>query len=253
MRKYEKIKSENLYYSKASDTHPANTYFHFSFANYYDPKNMRFGVLRVINDDRIKPNSGFNTHSHRDMEIFSYIIDGKLTHRDSTGNHEVLSRGHVQYISAGTGVAHSELNEQNDWCRFLQIWVLPETPNLPVRYGLHKFSFEDRKNKLLQIICGSKNKDNAPIYLFQDVNVYLSELTKKDRKIYFDLDEGRQAYVYCFEGSVNINQYPSLGERDALKIYGKTKMEFTLRSDKAHFIIIEIQLEKPNSQRLIFH
>ncbi|MCH8068972.1 MAG: pirin family protein [Candidatus Marinimicrobia bacterium] len=243
IKKYKKIKAEDLYYLEASDTHPANTYFHFSFANYYDPKNMNFGVLRVINDDNVKPNSGFGTHPHHDMEIFSYIVAGKLTHRDSVGNHEVLSRGHVQCISAGTGLTHSELNEQNDWCRFLQIWILPEAKHLPIRYNLHKFSFEDRNNKLLQIISGSKNKDLAPLYICQDINVYVSELTVKDKGISFILKEGRQAYIFCFEGSININQYPSLKERDSLKIYGQANMEFTLTSDKAHFIIIEMKQE----------
>ena len=152
MNKYEKIDAENLYFSKTSNMHPANTYFHFSFASYHNPQNENFGVLRVLNDDEVKPNSGFNTHPHRNMEIFSYVINGKLTHRDSTGNHEVLSRGHVQYISAGTGVSHSELNEQDNWCRFLQIWILPEKMNLPVQYVLHKYCYEERKNKFLQEI-----------------------------------------------------------------------------------------------------
>ncbi len=244
MQKYKKINAQDLHYLKASDMHPANTYFHFSFANYYDPENMNFGVLRVVNDDDVKPDSGFGTHPHRDMEIFSYVVNGKLTHRDSAGNHEVLSRGHVQCISAGTGVTHSELNEQNDWCRFLQIWVLPEAGNLPVRYDRYKFSCKDRKNKLLQIVTGSKHKERAPLYLCQDVNVYVSELTKKDSSVSFILNEGRQAYIYCFEGGININRYPSLGERDALKIYGLADMEFTPVADKAHFIIIEMQQEK---------
>jgi len=244
MKKYKKINAEDLHYLEASDMHPANTYFHFSFANYYDPENMNFGVLRVVNDDNVKPNSGFGTHPHRDMEIFSYIVDGELTHRDSAGNHEVLSRGHVQCISAGTGVTHSELNERNDWCRFLQIWILPEAKNLPVRYDLHKFSFEERNNKLLQIISGSKTKDLAPLYICQDISVYVSELTVKDKSLSFILNKGRQAYIFCFEGSININQYPPLKERDSLKIYGQANMEFTLTSDKAHFIMIEVQQEK---------
>jgi redox-sensitive bicupin YhaK (pirin superfamily) len=141
-------------------------------------------------------------------------------------------------------VTHSELNEQNDWCRFLQIWILPEAKNLPVRYDFHKFSLEDRNNKLLQIISGSKNKNLAPLYICQDINVYVSELTVKDKSISFILNKGRQAYIFCFEGSININQYPSLKERDALKIYGQANMEFALTSDKAHFIIIEMQQEK---------
>ncbi len=245
MKKYKKISAEDLHYLEASEMHPANTYFHFSFANYYDRKNMNFGVLRVINDDNVKPNSGFGTHPHRDMEIFSYVVDGKLTHRDSADNHEVLSRGHVQCISAGTGVTHSELNEQNDWCRFLQIWVLPEARNLPVRYDLYKFSFEDRKNKLLQIISSSKHKDHAPLYICQDISAYVSELTEINKSISFILNEGRQAYIYCFEGSININEYPSLEERDSLKIYGPANMEFALTAEKAHFIIIEMQQENP--------
>ncbi len=240
MKKYEKIERENLQYLEASDMHPANTYFHFSFARYRDPNNMNFGVLRVLNDDNVKPHSGFNTHPHNNMEIFSYVVGGKLTHRDSVGNHEILSRGHVQCISAGTGVTHSELNEQDDWCRFLQIWILPEATNLPVRYDLHKFSFEDSTNNLLQIISSSKNKDQAPLYVCQDINAYVSELTEKDRDVSFIINEGRQAYVYCFEGSMSINEYPSLRERDSLKIYGKTNLEFALTSDKAHFIIIEM-------------
>ena len=244
MKKIEKINAKDLHYLEASDMHPANTYFHFSFANYFDRKNMNFGVLRVVNDDDVKPHSGFHTHPHHNMEIFSYIVAGKLTHRDSTGNLEVLGRGHVQCISAGTGLTHSELNEQDDWCRFLQIWILPEAKNLPVRYDLHKFSFEDRNNKLLQIISGSKNKNLAPLYICQDINVYTSELTVKDKSISFILNEGRQAYIFCFEGSININQYPSLKERDSLKIYGQANMEFALTSDKAHFIIIEMQQEK---------
>ncbi len=244
MNNYEKINAEDLHYLEASDMHPANTYFHFSFANYYDPKNLNFGVLRVLNDDNVKPNSGFGTHPHRDMEIFSYIVAGKLTHRDSAGNHEVLSRGHVQCISAGTGVTHSELNEQNDWCRFLQIWILPEVKNLPVRYDLHKFSFEDRNNKLLQIISGSKNKDLASINIYQDTNVFVSESREKDKSISYILNDGRQAYIFCIEGSMNITHYPSLRERDSLRIYGQAKVEFTLTSDKAHFIIIEMQREK---------
>jgi hypothetical protein len=246
MEKYKKINADDLYYLKASDMHPADAYFHFSFAHYYDPDNMNFGVLRVVNDDNVRPHSGFDTHPHQNMEIFTYIIDGKLTHRDSVGNHEVIGRGHVQCISAGSGVTHSELNEQDDWCRLLQIWVLPEAIDLPVRYDFHKYLPEDRKNKLLQIMSGSKHKDRAPLYICQDINAYVAELAEKDASISFVLGEDRQAYICCFEGSININQYPSLGERDSLKIYGGADMEFTLASDKAHFIIIEMPREKPH-------
>jgi quercetin 2,3-dioxygenase len=243
MKTHRKILAEDLHYIEASNIHPANTYFHFSFANYYNPKNMNFGVLRVINDDRVKPLSGFGTHPHQNMEIFSYVVDGKLTHRDSAGNLETLERGHVQCISAGTGLTHSEINDQEDWCRFLQIWVMPEALGLPIRYDLEKFNFEDRNNKLLQIISNTRDKKIAALYLCQDVNVYVSELTNKETHIPFTLNEDRQAYIYCFEGSIDIDAYPSLNENDSMEVLGRTKLDFSLASEKAHFIMIEMKKE----------
>lgn len=241
MEKYTKINGKDLHYLKASDMHPANTYFHFSFADYIDYDNMGFGVLRVVNDDDVIAHSGFGTHPHSNMEIFSYIIDGKLTHRDSAGNHEILERGHVQAISAGAGVTHSELNEQNGSCRFLQIWVETEAEDLPVKYSLRKYADEERKNKLLHIISGSANGEKASIKINQDFNAYVSELNDKAKKITFKLKKGRQAYINCFEGEVHIDGLPDLKERDSLKIYGEEELVFTLASKKAHFIILEME------------
>ncbi|MAF95311.1 MAG: pirin family protein [Rhodospirillaceae bacterium] len=243
MRNHQKTKAEDLHYLEAGDMHPANTYFHFSFANYYDPRNMNYGVLRVLNDDNVKPHSGFDTHPHSEMEIFSYVVDGKLTHRDSAGNHEILSRGDAQCISAGTGVTHSELNEQDDWCRFLQIWIVPGSRGLPVRYDLHRFSPEDRKNKLLHVISGPANRAGACLYVCQDINVHVSELTDKGARVSYVLNEDRQAYIYCFEGGVDIDRHASLTERDSLRVRGDASLEFSLATDKAHFIIIEMPLE----------
>lgn len=240
MKNYIKIKGEDLLYLEASDMHPANTYFHFSFANYYDPKNTSFGVLRVLNDDNVKPHSGFTTHPHNNMEIFSYLVSGKLSHRDSVGNFEILERGNVQYISAGTGVSHSELNEEDEWCRFLQIWILPPKRGLPVKYGIEKFKIKDRKNRLFHIISGSNSKEKAPIQLFQDVNVFVTELTDKNTKINYIIEENRQAYLYCFEGSLCIDGFPKLEERDSLKIYGESKLSVMLNSEISHFILIEM-------------
>ena len=100
--------------------------FHFSFAEYYNPKNINFGVLRVINDDLIDPHTGFPKHPHQNMEIVSYAVDGNLTHADSMGNENTITRGHVQYMSAGTGVYHSEMNHGDETLRLLQIWILPD-------------------------------------------------------------------------------------------------------------------------------
>lgn len=238
-----KTKAEDLHYLEASNMHPADTYFHFSFADYYDPRNMKYGVLRVLNDDNVKPHSGFETHPHSEMEIFSYIVDGKLTHRDSAGNHEILSRGDVQCISAGTGVTHSELNEQDDWCRFLQVWVLPESRGLPVRYDHHRFSLEDRRNKLLHVISSRANRGSAPLYVCQDIDVHVSELTDRGARVSHVLNGDRQAYIYCFEGGVEVDGYASLAERDSLRVHGQAGLEFSLVTGKAHLIIIEMPLE----------
>ena len=114
--------------------------FHFSFAEYRNPNNMNFGVLRVLNDDIVHPESGFDTHPHANMEIISYVVNGEITHKDSMGNSEVLKRGEVQYLSAGDGIYHSEHNlHKSDDLRLLQIWILPPQAGLPRLYNSFKF------------------------------------------------------------------------------------------------------------------
>ena len=113
--------------------------FHFSFAEYFNENNINFGVLRVINDDHISAGTGFDTHPHRDMEIITYVVHGYLTHKDSMGNESTLSRGQVQYMSAGTGVRHSEYNNHSEELRLLQIWVLPDRKGHTPNYGEYKF------------------------------------------------------------------------------------------------------------------
>ncbi len=199
---YRKIDADSLHYLPASDLHPADTYFHFSFANYYNPENIRFEVLRVLNDDDVKPHSGFDKHPHRDMEIVNYVVKGKLTHWDSaTDVEDVLERGHVQTVTAGTGVWHSELNKHDEWNRFLQIWILPPAEGLPVRYENHKFTPEERHNRLLQIVGNTSNKDQVPLNLNQDINMFVSEITDSDARVTYHLEAGRQAYINNFEGA----------------------------------------------------
>ena len=124
--------------------------FHFSFAEYRNFDNMKFGALRVLNDDIINPQTGFDTHPHQNMEIISYIVNGEITHKDSMGNSETLQRGEVQYLSAGEGIFHSEYNRHKTKdLRLLQIWILPPKNDLPRLYGSYKFKEEERKNKLL--------------------------------------------------------------------------------------------------------
>jgi len=238
---YRQIDAQTLHYLPASARHPANTYFHFSFASYYNPDNINFGVLRVLNDDEVRPHDGFDEHPHRDMEIVSYVVKGQLTHWDNaTAVKETLQRGHVQTVTAGSGVRHSELNLQDKTCRFLQIWILPPANGLPVRYENHKFEPEERLNRLLQIVGNPTNQDQVPLHLNQDVNLYVSELTDLNARVSFSLKAGRQAYVNNFEGAVDIENLVTLEERDALEIIGPAELSFSLADERAHFILIEM-------------
>lgn len=246
--RFRKIDAAALHYLPASAAHPADTYFHFSFADYQNPDNVRFGVLRVLNDDNVKPHGGFTRHSHRNMEIVSYIVRGRLTHwDDATDTEETLERGAVQIVTAGTGVWHSELNHRDEWCRFLQIWILPPATDLPVRYGNRRFAAEERANRLLHIVGNPGNHDQVPLYLNQDVNLYVAELTESGAGVPFVLQAGRQAYINNFEGRVAVDGVAELAERDALEIHGPAALHFTVVGNHAHFILIEMAASQPSS------
>lgn len=212
-----------------------NSIFHFSFAEYYNPKNLSFGVLRVINDDLVEVEEGFGTHPHQNMEIISYVVEGELTHQDSMKNKNTLRRGEVQYMSAGTGVYHSEYNQGNQTLRFLQIWIMPDKAGYTPDYGDYKFIWEDRKNQWLQIVTGSKGK--APIRIHQDANIYVVELDK-DKEISFQVDAGRQAYLVQIEGSSMINQ-ESMNPKDGLEAIEE---DLQIKAvEKSHILVIEMK------------
>jgi quercetin 2,3-dioxygenase len=210
--------------------------FHFSFAQYYNPQNMNFGLIRVVNDDVLHPNSGFDTHPHKDMEIITYVIDGELTHEDSLGNKEILHRGEVQYLSAGDGILHSEHNmHKSKDLRLLQIWILPPQLGLPKLYGSFKYKEENRKNKLLNIV--SSLNGNSQIKIYQDVNIYSCEL-EKEKKLNIHLVENMQIYFIQIEGQSNINgNLLELG--DAAKITNENNLNIEAIKD-SHFLFIEM-------------
>ncbi|XP_024356605.1 uncharacterized protein [Physcomitrium patens] len=226
--------------------------FHFSFAEYYNPANQEFGVLRVLNDDLVKPQAGFGTHGHRDMEIFTYIVDGKLTHRDSIGTSETLGRGSVQYMSAGTGIRHSEMNNGDDLLRFLQIWIKPDRYGLKPNYGSRVFKKDDRHNKLQHVLTdfkryeSEKDAGEGVIPIHQDCNIYVSEA---DAGVVQDfvLAKKRQAYMVCIEGKLSLSEKVQLDFRDAVEITAGAveDLPLKLKADEnvgAHYIIIEMAL-----------
>ncbi|NRD79202.1 pirin family protein [Bacillus sp. BRMEA1] len=209
--------------------------FHFSFANYYNPKNIHFGTLRVINDDLVDAGTGFDLHPHQNMEIISYVVNGELTHGDSMGNRSTIERGHVQYMSAGTGVYHSEHNLGDETSRFLQIWILPDKNGYEPSYGDYRFNWDDRKNTWLHMVSGKNGE--APIKINQDTNIYVVELDN-DKEINFKIEDGRQAYLVQIEGSSQINNL-TLNTRDALEA-----VEEDLRikaHENSHVLIVEME------------
>lgn len=211
--------------------------FHFSFAEYFNPDNIRFGALRVWNDDLVKPGTGFDTHPHRDMEIISYVIDGKLTHKDSMDNEHTLTRGQVQYMSAGTGVWHSEYNNQkDDMLRFFQIWILPDAANHTPNYGDYRFNWEDRVDKWLPIASGDGDS-RFPIQIHQDIHMYSTEITAGKTQE-FAVKEGRQAYLVLAEGTATVNGTP-MKKRDAMEV---TEENINITAnEKSHFVVIEMK------------
>lgn len=179
------------------------SYHTFSFAEYYDPRYIEYGALRVINEDRVAPGRGFGTHAHRDMEIVTYVLAGALQHKDSMGNGSVIRRGDVQRMSAGTGVQHSEFNGSRDeTVHFLQIWIRPARAGIPPEYEQKHFSDDEKRGRLLPII-GAEPRDGM-LAIHQDVTVYAGLLDARD-DVTHTLAPGRRAYVHVALGRVQLN------------------------------------------------
>jgi quercetin 2,3-dioxygenase len=178
----------------------------FSFADYHDPRHMGFRTLRVINDDKVEPGSGFGTHPHRDMEIITYVLDGALQHRDSMGNGSVIRPGDVQRMTAGTGVTHSEFNASKaDELHLLQIWILPEKGGLTPGYEEKRFSDEDKRGRLR--LVASRDGREGSVTVHQDVNVYAGLFTTGERA-HLGLADRRHAWVHVARGSVRVGGKP---------------------------------------------
>lgn len=175
----------------------------FSFGHYYDPQQMGFASLRVINEDKVIPAKGFGTHGHQDMEIISYVLSGELEHRDSMGNGSVIRPGDIQRMSAGTGVRHSEFNASKiNPVHLLQIWIMPEQTGLQPSYEEKNFSSQIRSGKLT--LVGSRDGRDNSLTIHQDVNLYLGSLDKSDRLTY-KIDDNRAVWLQVTAGFVKLN------------------------------------------------
>lgn len=216
-----------------------DSHFHFSFAEYFNADNINFGVLRVINDDLINPGTGFDPHPHRDMEIISYVVDGELTHADSMKNKRTLTRGQIQYMSAGTGVVHSEHNLGDQMLRILQIWIVPDKKGYTPDYGDYLFDWDKRINCFMPMVSWDGNPE-FPIQIHADVHLYTSELTKGNR-LSFDVAPGRQAYLVLIEGKACVDDI-DLNMRDGLEI---TEESIVIEAEEtSHILLIEMKKMK---------
>lgn len=209
----------------------------FSFANYYDPEEIGFSDLLVINDDRITPRGGFGTHPHQDMEIFSYVLDGTLEHRDSMGISHISKPGGIQMMSAGTGVFHSEFNASDtEPLRFLQIWIVPDHKGVKPRYHQLNFSKEQRRGKFCLVISPDGEKHTLPVY--QDVKVYAGLFDRGEETVY-ELAPRRYAYVHVARGRVHLNG-KLLKEGDGVRIRKETQLQFD-KAEGAEVLLFDLR------------
>ncbi len=193
------------------------SYHSFSFADYFDPQHVEFGPLRVINEDRVAPGQGFGTHAHRDMEIISYVLEGALAHKDSTGSSSTIRPGDVQRMSAGRGVQHSEFNPSaSEGVHFLQIWIQPNVRSIPPSYEEKRFSAEEKRGRLRLI--ASLDQAEGSVLIHQDARVYAGLFTG-DEVAELAIEAGRRAYVHVARGTVTVNGM-ALQAGDALKMSG---------------------------------
>lgn len=192
-----------------------DSYHSFSFANYYDPNNMGFRALRVINEDWVQPGRGFGTHPHRDMEIITYVLEGALEHKDSLGTGSIIRPGEVQKMSAGTGVTHSEYNpSKTELVHLLQIWIVPDQKNLPPSYEQKTYSTAEKQNQL-RLIASPEGRDGS-VTVHQDVKLYASVLDA-GKKVVHELSPNRHVWVQVAQGEITLNGL-SLGAGDAAAI-----------------------------------
>ncbi len=208
--------------------------FHsFSFADYYDPKHMGFGPLRVINEDRVAAGMGFGTHAHRDMEIISYVLDGALAHKDSMGNGSAIRPGDVQRMSAGTGVTHSEFNHSKDGVtHFLQIWIQPNATGIPPSYEEKHFDAAAKRGRLRLI--ASPDGSEGSVLIHQDARLFAALLDGEER-VQHELATNRLGYIHVARGAVEVNG-TVLEAGDALKLSGP--VDIVLQKGRAAEVLL---------------
>lgn len=231
---------ESMDIIRAAERHFTNfgwlkTYWLFSFANYYDPRNIQFGALRVFNDDVVDPGKGFPTHPHEEMEIVTIVLDGEMTHADSMGNKTVIRAGDVQRMSAGTGLTHSEFNLADKPVHFYQVWILPDVAGLEPSYDQRTFAPEQWQNKLLPVASGQELEKVVSFHT--DATIYRCQL-EAGNNVSFANTPGRRIFIYVTTGEISVNK-TALYACDQARIDTEKPLEF-LANTEAEFILIDV-------------
>jgi len=216
-----------------------NSFHTFSFANYYNPKRMNFGVLRVLNDDQVQAGKGFGTHPHDNMEIVSIPLEGDLEHKDSMGNVTVIKEGDVQVMSAGTGVTHSEYNKNVDKeVKFLQIWMFPRQKNVEPRYDQVSLREIEKENELYQVL--SPNKEDQGVWINQDAWFHLGKFSQDTVTNYKLKKRENGVYAFILDGEAEING-EKLSRRDGIGVWDIESIEIKA-ANNARLLIMEVPM-----------
>lgn len=217
-----------------------NSYHSFSFGGYYEPSRVHFGMLRVLNDDSVAAGMGFGTHPHDNMEIISIPLSGDLKHKDSMGNEIIIKQGDIQVMSAGTGIAHSEMNANRDnEVKFLQIWIIPNKKNVQPRYGQVTLDETKMKNNLVQVL--SPNENDEGVWIHQDAWFSMGNLEKGYSTEYKLKNSNNGVYAFVLEGNVTING-EELNKRDGLGITEADVLTITVVDD-AKLLLMEVPMQ----------
>jgi len=227
-----------------------DTWHTFSFSDYYDPSFMGFRTLRVINEDFVAPGHGFPTHPHRDMEIITYVISGRLEHRDHLGNRGVVHPGEVQVMSAGKGIVHAEFNaSQTEPVRLLQLWVLPRHAGLKPRWEQKQFTPAERAGKLLAVVTpanadGTAAAGGETLRIDQDATIYVSSVKAGQAVKHRTAAPGRKAYVFVIEGTVTLDGETKLDAGDQARVDLGGEQSLTLRAgEDSELILLDLPAE----------
>jgi hypothetical protein len=212
----------------------------FSFANFYDPHRLHFGVMRVLNDDLVQAGRGFDLHPHRDMEIISIPLRGSLKHIDDQGHEDVIHAGDVQVMTAGKGIRHSEYNySEEEEVAFLQIWIFPDRKNLTPAYAKRSFPFSDLKNHFLPLV--SRDGAQNTLSIHQDVTISYGTFSKDEHRIYTLTKPGHGCYLFLLSGEVEV-EHDILTDRDGIALEGSEEVQLFFHKD-TNLLVFDVAMQ----------